>query len=111
MKIEIKPGVTDYFAINSPRVAKIMRNQSGKWLETGEFRSGTAKLGRIWGLLWFMLRSMVWRMPLKRTQGDTVRLRQPGKVMLQAEGEGRIFDQVETFEVEPAERKLKVVKL
>ena len=107
--IKLAPGTTDYLAVNSPRVAKIMRGNrlASKKME---FRGGTGKLGKFWHLIWFMMRSILWRIPGKKTTGDIIEFAEPGMVTIHAEGEYQRLEGVRKIEIRKAERALKVVK-
>ena len=110
-EVELRVDTTDYLAINSPRVAKIMKSSRKVASSQKEFRSGTARLGKIWRLLWFMGRSVLWRMPLKKTQGDVIKFKQPSRVMIQAEGESQELTEVKKIEIQKSDRSLKIVRM
>lgn len=110
-EIALREDTTDYLAVNSPRVAKIMKSSRRTATMPEEFRGGTARLGKLGRLLWFMKRSMVWRMPLKKTQGDVIKFEKPSRVMIQAEGESQELVDVEKIEIKKASRPLKIVKM
>lgn len=100
--------VTDYIAVNSPRVARVIRG--GKYyLRKQEFRATTAKLGNFGSLMWFMVRSMLWRVPGKRVQDEVLRFDEKGTVVIQAEGEAEKLEGVKKIEVRKAKRGIKVV--
>lgn len=107
--MEIPLGATDYLAINSPRVAKLMRGAKTAGKQQ-EFRSGTARLGSFWRLLWFMMRSVVVRIPGKKTSGDVIKFEKPSTVMIHAEGEYQELKDVKEVEIRKSEKPLKVVK-
>lgn len=108
--VELREGTTDYLAVNSPRVAEIMKGSWKTARQPREFRSGTERLGKLWWLLWFMARSIGWRIPLKKTDGDVIKFKQPSRVMIQAEGESEELTEVKKIEVQKARRPLKIVK-
>jgi len=98
MAVRPEPGTTDYLAVNSPRVARFMRG--GKYyLRSGEFLSSTGKLGGFFGLMWFMLRSMVRRIPGKKTQKDVLTFGADARVMIQAEGEYQELSGIQKIEI------------
>ena len=79
-------GMTDYLAVNGPRVGGVMKG--GDWyLEMGKFGSGTKRLRRLFGLLRFMFRSMTKGMSLLETEGDVLEFEEPAEVIIQGEGE------------------------
>lgn len=109
--IAVRPdqGTTDYLAVNSPRVAKVMRG--GKYyLRSGEFLSATAKLGSFWRLIGFMIRGVLWRIPGKRTQKDILTFGSNAEVMIQAEGECEKLTGVQRIEVRKVGRTVKIVR-
>lgn len=100
--------VTDYIAVNGPRMARVMRG--GKYyLREQEFRATTAKLGNFGSLMWFMLRSIFWRVPGKRVQDEILQFDEKGNVMIQAEGEAAKLEGVKKIEVRKAKCGIKVV--
>ena len=95
---ELGNGVTDYIAVNSPRVAHIMKG--GRYYKkAGEFRSEVMSLGDFWHLLWFMMRSIMVKMPGKKTFGDVIRFDEPSEVVMQTEGEFEKLEGVKKVEV------------
>lgn len=111
MSIEVKlpANTTDYLAINSPRVAKLMRGVKCA-SKPKEFRSTTARLGSFWRLVWFMLRSVVVRIPGKKTTGDVIKFEQPSTVMIHAEGEYQELTDVKKIEIKKSKKALRVVQ-
>lgn len=111
MSVEVKlpGGTTDYLAINSPRVAKLMRGAKSAH-RMREFRSTTVQLGSFWRLMWFMTRSVVARIPGKKTLGDVIKFEQPSAVMIHAEGEYQRLENVKKIEVKKSKKVLKVVQ-
>lgn len=111
MSVEVKlpGGTTDYLAINSPRVAKLMRGTKSAH-RMREFRSTTAQLGSFWRLMWFMTRSVVARIPGKKTLGDVIKFEQPSTVMIHAEGEYQKLEDVKKIEIKKSKTALKVVQ-
>ena len=108
---ELSRKTSDYFAVNSPRVAKMMRG--GNWCENErEFASAAGRLGGLFGLLRFMLRSMTKEMPLNSTDSDYVEfLDDRAKVVLQTEGESETFEKLQKIEVKKAQKTLRIVRI
>lgn len=107
---QIKEGATDYIAVNGPTLAKMMRG--GKYYrKPGEFRSATVRLSSFWRLVGFMMRSILIRVPGRRTRGDIIKFKQRGNVMIQAEGEYEMLEGVKKIEVRKAKQGLKVVEM
>ena len=101
-------GATDYLAVNGKTVARIMRG--GKHQQNKKvFLSGVAHLRALPRLSWFMVRSILKRIPGEETKGDKLIFKKPAVVELQAEGEYQQFYEVKTIEVRKAEQALKVV--
>lgn len=98
---------TDYMAINGSSVARVMRGGKG-YRKKEVFRSNVSGLGGFFGLMWFMLRSILVRVPGKKTEGDVIRFAAPGEVEIQAEGEYRRLKEVKEITVGKA-KALKVV--
>lgn len=106
----LKRGTTDYIAVNGPILAKMMRG--GRYYKRPvEFRSTTAKLGSFWRMVGFMMRSVLWRVPGKKTRGDVIKFKQKGDVMIQAEGEYEMLEGVRKIEVRKSGVALKVVRM
>ena len=105
---DIMPKTTDYLAINGPRVASMMRGNKC-YLEKKTFRSGVAELGGLGGLIWFMLRSIAFRIPGRKTTGDVIRFAEPSTVEIHAEGEYQKLINVKKIRVKKAGKALKVI--
>ncbi len=105
----LKTGTTDYLAVNSKSMARVMRG--GKWYEDFQvFQSGTASLKSFWRLGWFMLLSIVRRVPGAETRGDVLTFERPNEIEIHAEGEYQRLKNVERIEVRKAEKSLTVIK-
>lgn len=98
---------TDYMAINGSSVARVMRGGKSH-RKAGEFRSNISKLGGIFGLMWFMIRSMCVLIPGKKTKRDVIKFAELSEVEIQAEGEYQRLKGVKEVVVEKA-KVLKVV--
>lgn len=75
-----------------------------------EFWSTTVQLGGFWRLMWFMTRSVVARIPGKKTLGDVIKFEQPSTVMIHAEGEYQKLEDVKKIEIKKSKKALKVVR-
>lgn len=94
-------GASDYMAINGLSVAKIMKG--GKWYEEREnFLSYHGKMTKFFKLIRMMMKSMFKRVPGMESDYDRLVFEKPAKVMLQAEGEYKMLENVETIEVRKA---------
>ncbi len=104
----VPEGTTDYLAVNGPTLAKLMKG--GKWyLEEGKFGSVVRGLGKFWKMVGFGLKSVIFRVPLKETEGDVIEFDRPSDVEIQAEGEYQKLKGVSKIEVRKAERGMKVI--
>lgn len=110
LSIEVKllGDTTDYLAVDSPRVAKLMRGAKCA-RQPKDFLSVTARLGGFWRLAWFMARSVLVRIPGKKSAGDVIEFEQPSKVMIHAEGEYQELEDVKKIEIKKTKKVLKVV--
>lgn len=108
-EVRFVEGATDYLAVNSPRVAKLMRGAKCA-AKKQEFRSTTARLGSFGRLVWFMMRSVLVRIPSKKTTGDLIKFEQPSTVMIHAEGEYQELHDVKKIEIKKSKKALKVIK-
>ena len=101
-------GMTDYVAVNGRTVARMMRG--GRWfLDDRKFLGEVRNFRSFWSLVWFMARSILVRIPGKKTRRDVLSFDEPAKVMIQAEGEYKKFEGVKMVEVRKAEKPIKVV--
>lgn len=98
---------TDYLAVNGAKVAGIMKG--GDWYQRPkEFASTMQSLGRLGGLLSFMMKSMRKVIPGLPTERDEMKFAQVSRVELHAEGEYEERE-LQTVSVTKAERPVKVV--
>lgn len=97
----VKPKTTDLLVVNSKTMAKVMRGGNFSRSDN-EFLVATARLGSFWRLVWFMLRSVLHRVPGAKTESVKIDFRQPATVELQAEGEYQRFTEVKTLEITKA---------
>lgn len=109
IEVKLAEATTDYLAVNSPRVAKIMRSKNCAAREQ-EFRSTTARLASFGRLAWFMVRSVLAHMPGKSTTGDVIKFEQPSTVMIHAEGEYQKLDGVREIEIKKSKQPLRAVQ-
>jgi len=93
-----KPGASDYMAINSPTVAKIMKGCQA-YLDKKEFYCTTGVLTRFWKMVGFMLKSVFRKIPTEKTDYDFLAFKQPSNVMIQAEGEFVKLENVSKIEI------------
>lgn len=105
----VEKGATDYMAVNSKTVAKIMKN-NGAYKDKEIFRSGVEKLSGFGGLAWFMARSLNGKMPLYESKLDKLTFDKPTKIDIQAEGEYAKLEGVTEIVVKKANSAINLVK-
>lgn len=101
-------NATDYIAANGTSMARVMRTRES-YLERGFFRSNTFRLGFFGNLMGFMVRSILFSTPVRKTFEDTLRFSEPTTVEIQAEGEYKKFVQVKKVVVKKSVQYIKVV--
>ena len=104
----IPPKTSDYLAVNSRTVAKIMRSKD-YYSSKQEFWSSSARLKSLPRLLGFMLRSMVWHIPGGKSNGDTLKFTTPTTVEAQVEGEYATLSNVSEITIRKSARPLKMI--
>ncbi len=99
---------SDYMAINSPSVARIMK---GGDYYRGEnyFLSNIGCMTKFFKLISMMMRSMFKKVPGIESDYDCLILEKASKIMLQAEGEYKMIDDVKTIEIEKTATPMMVV--
>lgn len=101
-------NTTDYVALNGKSMAGVMRGRNW-FLKPRVFQSETAGLRKFSKLMTLMLKSMIYKVPGKKTEGDILEFKDPAEIMIQAEGEYTRFAGVKQIEIKKAERCLNVV--
>lgn len=107
-KFVVEKGVTDYLAVNSVRVAGMMKGRRF-YRKSDRFLSTTARLKSFPRLVWFMLRSMIWRLPGRKVREDIIRFSEPSNVTIHAEGEHQRLNGVREIRVRKAKMGIKVI--
>ena len=99
---------SDYMAINSPYVARVMRG--GKYY-SGEnyFLSSVGCMTKFGKLILMMIKSIFRRIPGIESDYDCLILKKASKIMLQAEGEYAMIEGVRIIEVEKTAVPMTVV--
>lgn len=107
---EFTGKMTDYLAVNGPRLAHIMRG-GDYWQNERKFGSALLGLGGFWKMVGFGLGSIrrTKGVPLVETEGDVVEFDEATSVGLQVEGEFEKMEKVKKIEVVKSEQGLKVV--
>ena len=104
------PKTSDYAAVNGRSMARVMKGGED-YLNPKTFRSETDRLTSFWRLFKLMVKSILVRIPGDETAGDTLEFLKPSTVELQAEGESKIFNNINKIEIRKAKKCLKVVKI
>ena len=103
-----KTGTSDYMAVNSLTVAKIMKGDRF-FTKKKEFLSATGELTRFWPMVSFMLKSIFKRIPGDTSELDVLRFGTPSRVTVQAEGEYAELEDVKKIEIAKSDKPLLVV--
>ena len=78
---------TDVLAINGRSVAKMMKGDKRLAFSEVGFLASRQKLSGFFAICWFMMRSIIWRMPGKAANDVKLAFSEPYEVEIQAEGE------------------------
>ena len=78
---------TDILAVNGKSVARLMKGDAGTAFSSREFIGSEQKLSGFFGVCWFMMRSILHRVPGERVQQIRLDFGQRTKIEIQAEGE------------------------
>ncbi len=101
-------NISDYMAINSPRVARIMKG--GKYFgNENYFLTNIGQMTKFFKLVPMMLKSVFHKVPGVESDYDCLILDKPAKIMLQAEGEYKMIANVKTVEIEKTAEPVFVV--
>ncbi|MBR6168448.1 hypothetical protein IKQ74_00690 [Candidatus Saccharibacteria bacterium] len=98
-------GASDYLAINSKTVARIMKG-GNYCLEKEHFLSATGEMTKFWRLMAMMIRSIFKRIPGTESDYDKLVFKRPAKMMFQAEGEYKMIEDVSMVEIEKSKKPL-----
>ena len=78
---------TDVLAINGRSVARVMKGDKRLAFSEIGFLASRQKLSGFFAICWFMMRSIIWRMPGKAANDVKLAFSEPYEVEIQAEGE------------------------
>ncbi len=101
---------TDYIAVNSPTMAKVLKSEDWS-LESKEFGRVVGELGSLWRLGRFMLKGMFSGMNLQVSEYDVLKFTEPASIEIHAEGEYERLEGVREVIVNKAEKPIRVIKL
>lgn len=103
-----KPHDTsDYAAVNGSSMCRVMKGRED-YLSCQYFHSTTGRLTNLLRLSSLMAKSVCLKVPGTTTSKDIIEFTQPATVELQAEGEYRIFKDINQIEIRKAAKCLKV---
>lgn len=108
--VEWSGRLTDYLAVNTGTVAKVMKTK-GYGTEKKRFYRSMGELKGFWGLMWYMMRSIWRRMPGEETDGETIEFEAPVTIAVQTDGEYCKLSGVERIEIKKAKKGVKVAKM
>ena len=102
-------NTSDYAAVNGRSMARVMKGGED-YRDPKYFRHKIDHLTNIYRLIKLMFKSVISRIPGSATDGDTLEFVSPSTVTLQAEGEGKVFENVKTIEIRKSKKCLKVIE-
>lgn len=102
-------NTSDYAAVNGRSMARIMKGGED-YRDPKYFRHEVERLTSLFRLVKLMSRSILSRIPGSATDGDVLEFAHPSTVALQAEGEGKVFENIKTIEIRKSKKCLKVIE-
>ena len=99
---------SDYAAVSGRSMCRVMKG-GNDFLDPKKFRSMTDRLGNFWRLSKLMIAAIFVRTPGTDTTGDILEFTHPSTVELQAEGEYRVFKNINKIEIKKGTKCLKVI--
>ena len=102
-------NTSDYAAVNGRSMARIMKGGED-YRDPKYFRHKIDHLTNIYRLIKLMFESVISRIPGSATDGDTLEFVNPSAVALQAEGEGKVFENIKIIEIRKSKKCLKVIE-
>lgn len=103
-----KTGSSDYMAVNSITVAKIMKGDR-YFTKKKDFLSSTGELTRFWPMVSFMLKSFFKKIPGDISELDVLHFGTASRVTVQAEGEYAELEDVKKIKIVKSEKPLLAV--
>lgn len=100
---------SDYLAVNGGSLARVMKG-GNYYLRKKVFWRSTGKNQNFFKLATFMLKSLK-KVPGKETTGDVLEFAEPARVVVQSEGEYKLFNKVSKLEFRKTDTPLKVFKI
>ena len=102
-------NTSDYAAVNGRSMARVMKGGED-YRDPKYFRHKIDHLTNIHRLIKLMFKSVISRIPGSATDGDTLEFVNPSAVALQAEGEGKVFENIKIIEIRKSKKCLKVIE-
>ncbi|MCL2445096.1 hypothetical protein FWD07_03210 [Candidatus Saccharibacteria bacterium] len=102
---------TDFFAMNTPRSARILRYRGELYRDPRNFLTTPRDFSRITNLASFMIKSFFGRMPGHVTDSATLVFDNPTELDIQSEGEHRHLKNVQKITIKKSTKHLNVIKL
>ena len=102
-------NTSDYAAVNGRSMARVMKGGED-YRDPKYFRHKIDHLTNIHRLIKLMFKSVISRIPGSATDGDTLEFVNPSTVALQAEGEGKVFENIKIIEIRKSKKCLKVIE-
>lgn len=102
-------NTSDYAAVNGRSMARVMKGGED-YRDPKYFRHQIDHLMNIHRLIKLMFKSVISRIPGSATDGDTLEFVSPSTVALQAEGEGKVFENTKIIEIRKSKKCLKVIE-
>lgn len=102
-------NTSDYAAVNGRSMARVMKGGED-YRDPKYFRHKTDHLTNFYRLVKLMSKSIFSRIPGSATDGDVLEFVNPSTVAVQAEGEGKVFENIKTIEIRKSKKCLKVIE-
>ena len=102
-------NTSDYAAVNGRSMARVMKGGED-YRDPKYFRHKIDHLTNIHRLIKLMFESVISRIPGSATDGDILEFVNPSTVALQAEGEGKVFENIKIIEIRKSKKCLKVIE-
>ena len=102
-------NTSDYAAVNGRSMARVMKGGED-YRDPKYFRHQTDHLTNFYRLMKLISKSIFSRIPGSATDGDVLEFVNPSTVAVQAEGEGKVFENIKTIEIRKSKKCLKVIE-
>lgn len=99
---------SDYAAVNGRSMCRVMRG-GDDFLYPKKFMSLTGTLANLFNLSILMIKSIVKKVPARKTNGDLLEFTAPTTIEIQAEGEYKVFENVKKIEIKKDADPIKVL--